>query len=766
MGIFKNIWEKCFSSSSKPNSYSITEDKYNETLDKLQSAYRNLGEQYQELQTANEEIRAGYDELVALRDVLLIQDKQLFESQQVAHLGHYSFRLKESEWECSPMLDTIFGISDSFKKDLHSWISLIHPDDQEPIIKYFIESVIKDEIPFDKEYRIVRFSDKKVRWVHGIGNLKHDENGAVSELFGIIQDITEKKSFEQTIQQRNVELTIINNVITKSTQSSDLHELLENLLDETLKIVDLEGGTICLINEDETFNLVASRETSEETIRDIETNKVKVGDCLCGNCARTQCPLILYDKTAVLKYASREVLRGENIQFHAAFPFVVKKKTRGILCLFSRTEKKPEQRMLDIIELISSHMAVVVENYLLVEQLKNQLSEQAETVEKLHKATEQAQESDRLKTVFLQNMSHEIRTPMNAIMGFADLLPQYFNDKETLADFTNIIKQRSSDLLVIINEILDISLIEAGQLPICKEECDIDELLTEIYDFFEKHSRKIGKAHIRLSKKLIGVSSKNMIITDKTKLKQIFINLIYNAYKFTNSGEIRFGCKNIGFDKIEFFVSDTGDGIPKEKQKFVFERFTQVTGATKVQGGTGLGLAIVKGLVSILEGCIEIESEIGLGSEFRFTIPYVCVTKKPNIPQFEEPLKSTNIFEGMTVLIVEDDDYNAAYLFEVLSKTKAKIYHVTNGQEAIELIKKNNTFDIVLMDIKLPDIDGYTVTKEIKQIRPELKVIAQTAYASDNDKQRTYDSGCIDFISKPIDKGLLMKKMTDQLSHN
>ncbi len=417
----------------------------------------------------------------------------------------------------------------------------------------------------------------------------------------------------------------------------------------------------------------------------------------------------------------------------------------------------------NIYEIEANSKAYYINGEWLIYSISRDITYRKKMELELLKAKEEAEESNRLKTIFLNNMSHEIRTPMNAIIGFSDLMEKNFDNKEKLLKFTTIIKQRSSDLLEIINDILEISKIEAGQIPVHIEETNLNELISELSDFFSIYRQKINKNNIDLI-----ISHQNselpiIILIDRIKLKQILINLIYNAFKFTEKGEISFGY-TMNKETINFYVSDTGIGIEENKIDLIFDRFVQIEKSnTKNLGGFGLGLAIAKAYVELLKGEIKVESKLGEGSKFSFKIPYSRVMRT-------ESNKSTlydidySIFKGKSILIVEDDEINCQYLKEILADTNFKIQSVETGEEAIEFVKMGNLADVVLMDIRLPGITGYKATTLIKEINNDIKVIAQTAYAAADDKEKAFQAGCSDYISKPVNANLLLSKIYDQLS--
>jgi signal transduction histidine kinase/ligand-binding sensor domain-containing protein/CheY-like chemotaxis protein len=381
----------------------------------------------------------------------------------------------------------------------------------------------------------------------------------------------------------------------------------------------------------------------------------------------------------------------------------------------------------------------------------------------LLKAKEKAEASDRLKSAFLANISHEIRTPLNSILGFSGILcqPSDLDDEERERCF-HMVESSSKELLNLINDILDISKIDSGDLVLNIDNCHVNNLLQDLYD---SHLNYIQHKHIKNLDLLVEKLDEDLIIkADSLRIKQVLNNIIYNGIKFTERGYVRFGAriKDVNPKIIQFYVQDTGIGIPVDKREEIFERFMKVESSTKkLYRGAGLGLTISKKVITLMQGEIILSSEVGKGTTFIVNIP---LNIQETLSEQQAPRTSLKAlynvdWSGKTFLIAEDEDSNFNYLQAILKKTKVNIVRAFNGDEAIQLVKKQK-FDLVLMDMQMPDVDGYEATKFIKSINPKLPIIAQTAYAMANERQRGYEAGCDEYLPKPFlpkDLTLLIK---------
>jgi PAS domain S-box-containing protein len=373
----------------------------------------------------------------------------------------------------------------------------------------------------------------------------------------------------------------------------------------------------------------------------------------------------------------------------------------------------------------------------------------------LNRAKSRAEESDRLKTAFLANMSHEIRTPMNGILGFADLLTDPENSPESQQKYIQIIQQSGKRMLNIINDLIDISKIEAGQVELKIEQINLNELFDNMFNFFLPEA-KARSLSLTYRKDL--PNDESVILTDSTKLNQVLSNFIKNALKYTDKGQVSFGYV-LKSNIIEFYVEDTGIGISSKIQKKIFERFRQGhLSETKVYEGAGLGLSISKAFIEILGGKVNVRSTVGKGSLFSFTLPYR--TAKPNRKSTDTGKSSElNTSKEITILVADDDEISYLLIKDILRKQNVKVIWVNDGKKAVEIVSSNKEIDLILMDIRLPVLNGYEATRQIKEIRSNLPVIAQTAFASSTDREQALKAGCNDYISKPINSPLLIDKI-------
>ncbi len=392
------------------------------------------------------------------------------------------------------------------------------------------------------------------------------------------------------------------------------------------------------------------------------------------------------------------------------------------------------------------------------------ITDRNRTISELHEAKDKAEESDRLKTAFLANMSHEIRTPMNAIVGFSELLRTTNIQGPEREEYFNIINNSCSILSNLIDDIIDLAKIEAGQTTIAEDLCRPHEIMRELQRYFEEEIRKLEKP-IKLVMDA-SIDPDLIIKSDEFRLRQILSNIIGNAVKFTEKGIIAWGCTIEKERDIKFFVKDTGIGISSENIELVFDRFRQMDDSSiRKYGGTGLGLPVSKSLVDLMGGEIWVESQIGKGSEFYFKIPFK--------PAKDEPYEETEVltrsdmeysFKNKGVLVVEDNLSNFEFIRAVLSRTKVKLFWADTGVKAVEMFKKKRKhIDLVLMDIQIPEMDGYEATGLMKKMREDIPIIAQTAFAMSRDKEKSLDAGCDDYISKPIKPSDLLNMLAKYL---
>jgi len=388
------------------------------------------------------------------------------------------------------------------------------------------------------------------------------------------------------------------------------------------------------------------------------------------------------------------------------------------------------------------------------------MTERYHIEQELKKQKEKAEEADRLKSAFLANMSHEIRSPMNAIIGFGNLVTDSFDLDSEIATYMEYIKQSGINLLQLVDDIIDIAKLEAGQLKIRKVQFDLDEMLQKLKLTIETSSGKLKKSHIQIILKIPEESENTVIVSDELRIKQVLNNFISNALKFTDEGFIEFGYEKMPDNEILFYTKDTGIGISENDKELIFERFGQVNETyARNTTGTGLGLAISKNIVELLDGQIWFDSIENIGTTFYFKIPveYSSLTAV-SVPEQKYDIANFN-WKGKQILIVEDDDMNFNVLKLLLNKTNIAIQRAENGIDAVNMALSEKEFDLILMDIQLPVLNGYDATTRIKSEK-NIPVIAVTAYSVSGEQEKSIESGCDYFITKPINRNELFHKMS------
>ncbi len=373
-------------------------------------------------------------------------------------------------------------------------------------------------------------------------------------------------------------------------------------------------------------------------------------------------------------------------------------------------------------------------------------------------AKNKAEESDRLKSSFLENMSHEIRTPLNGILGFTKLLKNNNLSDKDKKSYLEIIDDSGQHLLTIINDIIEVSQIETGQVEMKNENFNLNLLLEEVFSFYND-GENYKELPILLSF-IPGQKNEDVnIFADKARLKQVFYNLLSNAFKFTHEGEIEFGYSVESKGNIRFYFRDTGIGISEKNKTFIFDRFRQAdVSSTRAYGGNGLGLTISKGIIESMSGKIWLESIENQGTTFYFEIPYIKSTTSPVEDGKVKKSSYHRDWIGKRFLIAEDEQTNFTLLKHILTKAGAEVEHAKTGREVIELIEKGK-YDLLLLDIKMPVMDGFEVIKYLRNSNIDIPVIAQTAYAMTEDAEKVMSSGCDDYITKPIRAKDLLSKI-------
>lgn len=603
------------------------------------------------------------------------------------------------------------------------------------------------------------------------------------ELFNQRELIEEKNALlEEAVKNLN-SLNNFGTHLTSNLNIEDIYKIIEQYLSSILKIDIIGFGVLDENKKEIRFSYFGEK----GKLIPVFSSSLDDSTSLAAACLKKKQAIVLNDldkeyKSHITEIKIRSTIQPQSVAY---FPLLLSDKIIGVFTVQCYEKNAFPEADISIIQSLLSYITISVDNasaYDIVKRQKEEIERNKEHLEelvtertkKLEIAKNRAEESDQLKTAFLANMSHEIRTPLNAIIGFVEILnTQNVKKKETLR-FYEIIKKSGFTLLQLINDIIDLSKIEAGQLELFLGKVELNKLLQDMFIAFnEVMKNDPEKAGIKFE--LINeLNNKITLMTDPVRLEQIMNNLLSNAIKYTEAGKIEFGVKEFeSKDKIVLFVKDTGIGIERKYHKRIFDRFIKIDDdKTSFYRGAGLGLAITKQLAEMLGGIIEMDSEVGKGSEFRCILPHRI--QKRTIPEsIEKSVINQNIpsWRDKTFLIVDDEETNLLMLERILSRTNAEIFSASDGLEAVTQFNKyKDKIDVVLLDIKMPNKDGFEVLSEIRKVDSNIIVIAQTAYALANEEHSIREAGFNDYISKPILPGdlynLIIKNLQESSAVN
>lgn len=624
---------------------------------------------------------------------------------------------------------------------------LVHPDERDKLFARIYDAIENNVEKLTYSFR-ARHKKGHYVWREDHAKFRYDDKGKLIETYVICRDITENKRQEQLLKQRNADLQ-------KAKQQVEESEHFFRTIFENSPILYWEENFSDVRNE--------IKRLMQEGVSDInlyfEQNPQKVVELAAkikvANVNQMVWKTFGYRSKAELLDNLPELFTEKSIlDFKNALVSLVNDRPLFQCITEHRTARGDIKHMI-----MKSFVPEGYENnYSRIIVAMVDITEMIESEKELIVAKEKAEESDRLKSAFLRNISHEIRTPMNAMVGFSDLLLKPARSEAEMEQFNGYIHQSTKDLLAIVENIVAIAHIETGQLKLNMMKFPPVKLLEELHNDYSNLLEKTGKSTVEM-KINIQADCEFQITSDYTRIQQIFKTLLDNALKFTTEGYIELGC-TLCADTIDFYVSDTGIGIPKEKQQIIFKAFTHADeNIRQLYGGVGIGLTIAVGLTKLLGGQLKIDSKMGEGTKFQFNLP-LAPARQHNKPAPVAANKPDKMPQTATILVAEDEVLNYVYIFEILEDTNLKPIHAQNGKLAVELFSKHPV-DLVLMDLKMPEMDGFETLEAIREINPTVPVIAQSAFAYE--REECLSAGFTDYIAKPFNEERLLKKIYQHL---
>ncbi len=599
-----------------------------------------------------------------------------------------------------------------------------------------LDELIKNNKPYDIEFKIRNQETGEILDIHSIS--EYDKDNHI--LFGSIQDITSPKKTEEELKIKSQNLSKLLEFTMDLLETVEKSKLFEKICIEGPDLINLKSSAIYII-EGKDLYLEMTNPPLPPDFPDIFRKASLEDNPHIGKTITTKKLVVINDTgKEELTEAERQIVEKRGLGSIIYVPLLADNEVVAVLIFgtFDQAHIYTDHEKV-MCKALSNIASLALENSILFGNLII--------------AKEKAEESDRLKSAFLNNISHEIRTPLNAIVGFTGLLDQPNLSSEEKEQFYNVIVQSNNQLLSIINDIINISQIESNQIVLSERRTNLNQIIKNLYSQFLPEAKK-KKIDLIIDPELPATST--FIIADENKLEQVLTNLLNNALKFTNEGSVRFGYRLDG-ELLEFFVRDTGIGITETEQPKVFEPFYQVERShTKIYGGTGLGLPISKAYVRLMGGKFSLQSSPDQGSLFSFTLPYKKCPESFETAAQDQISQKQGSGKAKTILIAEAEYSNFALITSMLRKSNYKFIHASNGQEAIDILGSNRQIDLVIMDLKLPVKSGLEAASEILKKNSCIPVIAQTSYIKADDMAKAFECGCVDYISKPYDKDTLL----------
>ncbi len=623
-----------------------------------------------------------------------IEDK-LFESEQryqmaieAADLGIWDYEVLTNKTFYSRRWKSILGYyPDELSDSYLEWEELLHPEDKDRMTRFMNSFLESDLRVFEAEFRMKHKNGHYV-WIKSRASASRDENGKVIRMLGTHRDISEEKKSESEL---------------KKLHQAILQSPIAVVITDQLGYIEFCNPAFCKITG-----------WNDQEVIGKKPGILRSGFQTQGFYAK------LWETIS-----SGNEWQGE---------FKNKKKNGEFY--WELASISPIRNNFGTI----THYVKIAENITYLKKIEKDLK----------KAKQDAEVANNYKNHFLANMSHEIRTPINTIIGFSELIKNEGLQPQKRNKYSEIIEENSQSLLRLIDDIIDVSKIEANELKIKKEACPLGELFTELEMTYNNFLKRKQKRNLKLDFRIPEEPHHDIIFTDPYRLRQILNNLYLNALKYTEKGKIEVGYSIVNETKLRFFVSDTGTGIPANRLNNIFKRFNYNEDSMVTDSGaSGLGLSICKDLSVLLGGDISVKSVEGEGSVFYLSLPY----DKIKIPMARTAVKSTHQarynFSNFTIMVAEDTHYNYEYLYSILEKTGANVVWAKDGIDVLKLYN-NSKIDLILMDIQLPEISGYEATAQIRQSNKDIPIIAQTAYAMAEDRQKCLDAGCNEVLVKPM----------------